>query len=96
MPKWTPEELAFLEKSGERFNTAALDYYARKGDLRILPLIDKIMDNPNELSSEKRHMTWTCQQLVDYYKKEGDEATAAKVEEKRQEVIRKLKEQEIN
>ncbi len=91
MPKWTEAEKDFLMRSGFSFQSDALDYYAQEGDLNILPFIDKVIDDPVELRSEKEHMLWTCQLMIDFYTKLGDEEKVKIVQSKREEIKSKLK-----
>lgn len=91
MPKWTEAEKDFLYSSGFSGQSDAFDYHAMQGDMRILPLIDKVIDDPVELRSEKEHMLWTCQLLINYYEKQGDVEKVKLVQSKREEIKKKLK-----
>lgn len=88
---FTEDELDFLYSSGFSGQSDAFDYFAMRGDMRILPLMDKILDAPTQLHSEKEHLIWTCQLMIDFYAKLGDEDARKVVQNKREEIKNKLK-----
>ena len=91
MTLWTEEEKNYLFRSGFSFQTDALDYYAMLGDMTILPLVDKLLDDELGLISEKEHMLWTCQLLIDFYTRIGDEAKVKVIQTKKEGIKAKLK-----
>jgi hypothetical protein len=87
---FTEDELDFLYSSGFSGQNDAFDFFAIQGDMRILPLMDKVVDEPTRLQSEKEHMLWTCQLMIDFYTKLGDEESVKIVQNKKEEIKIKL------
>lgn len=64
----TDEELDFMYSSGYSGVSDALNYHAQNGDLRILPIMDKIADAL--IYKSDLHVAYG--HLINYYKNKGD------------------------
>jgi hypothetical protein len=75
---FTEDEQDFLLASGFSAIADSLDYYAKLGDLRVLPLIDNVVNAQAMLYSTRENMVYTLQYLIDYYEQNGGDESILK------------------